>query len=70
MEKYTPKNADLGDAVEMGLLSEEYDQICNILNRKPNYTELCIFSVMWSEHCSYKNSMLWLKNYQKRFKKF
>ncbi len=66
MEKYTPKNADLGDAVEMGLLSEEYDQICNILNRKPNYTELCIFSVMWSEHCSYKNSILWLKKLPKK----
>ena len=66
MEKYTPKNADLGDAVEMGLLSEEYDQICNILDRKPNYTELCIFSVMWSEHCSYKNSILWLKKLPKK----
>ena len=66
MEKYTPKNADLGDAVEMGLLSEEYDQICNILNRKPNYTELCIFSVMWSEHCSYKNSIIWLKKLPKK----
>ncbi len=61
-----PKNADLGDAVEMGLLSEEYDQICNILNRKPNYTELCIFSVMWSEHCSYKNSIFWLKKLPKK----
>ena len=66
MEKNTPINADLGDAVEMGLLSEEYDQICNILNRKPNYTELCIFSVMWSEHCSYKNSIVWLKKLPKK----
>ena len=54
MKKFTQKNADLGDAVEMGLLAEEYDKICEILNRVPNYTELCIFSVMWSEHCSYK----------------
>jgi len=60
------KNADLGDAIEMGLLSEEYDQICKILNRKPNYTELCIFSVMWSEHCSYKNSIFWLKKLPKK----
>ena len=49
------------DAIDMGLLSDEYDQICHILNRKPNFTELSIFSVMWSEHCSYKNSILWLK---------
>ena len=53
------------DALEMGLLSEEYDQICQILNRTPNYTELSIFSVMWSEHCSYKNSILWLKKLPK-----
>ena len=50
------------DAKNMGLLSEEFDKICEILNRIPNYTELSIFSVMWSEHCSYKNSIKWLKN--------
>ena len=66
MQKHMFKNADLGDAIEMGLLSEEYDQICKILNRKPNYTELCIFSVMWSEHCSYKNSIFWLKKLPKK----
>ena len=53
------------DAIDMGLLSDEYDQICQILNRKPNFTELSIFSVMWSEHCSYKNSILWLKKLPK-----
>ena len=66
MKKFTQKNADLGDAVEMGLLAEEYDKICEILNRVPNYTELCIFSVMWSEHCSYKNSIAWLKKLPKK----
>ena len=53
------------DALEMGLLSKEYDEICKILDRIPNYTELSIFSVMWSEHCSYKNSILWLKKLPK-----
>ena len=53
------------DAIAMGLLAEEYDKICEILDRVPNYTELSIFSVMWSEHCSYKNSILWLKKLPK-----
>ena len=39
-----------------GLSEEEYDRICSILGREPNFTELGIYSVMWSEHCSYKNS--------------
>ena len=41
---------------EMGLSKEEYDRIKQILGRYPNYTETGIFSVMWSEHCSYKTS--------------
>ena len=53
------------DAINMGLLQEEYHQICKILNRIPNFTELSIFSVMWSEHCSYKNSIMWLKKLPK-----
>lgn len=48
-------------AKELGLLEEEFDHIQKILGRVPNFTELCIFSVMWSEHCSYKNSIAWLK---------
>src|SRR5688572_16386715 len=48
-------------AEELGLLPEEYEKIIEILGRKPNFTELSIFSVMWSEHCSYKNSIRWLK---------
>ena len=62
------KLTTVDDALDMGLLSEEYDQICQILNRIPNYTELSIFSVMWSEHCSYKNSILWLKKLPKKGK--
>lgn len=48
-------------AKKLGLLDEEFERICTILGRKPNFTELSIFSVMWSEHCSYKNSIRWLK---------
>ena len=48
-------------AIEHGLTEEEFEQICNKLGRTPNYTELGIFSVMWSEHCSYKNSIALLK---------
>ncbi len=44
-----------------GLLPEEYDQILKILGRTPNLTELGIFSVMWSEHCAYKNTRKLLK---------
>lgn len=44
-----------------GLTEEEYQKILDILGRKPSYVELGIFSVMWSEHCSYKSSRLHLK---------
>jgi phosphoribosylformylglycinamidine synthase II len=46
---------------EHGLNAEEYEMIRKILGRKPTYTELGIFSVMWSEHCSYKNSIALIK---------
>ena len=46
---------------EHGLTLKEYEHIKEILGREPNYTELGIFSVMWSEHCSYKNSKPLLK---------
>ncbi len=48
-------------AKELGLTSAEYEKICGVLGRIPTYTELGIYSVMWSEHCSYKNSILQLK---------
>ncbi len=44
-----------------GLSDEEYRRVKEILGREPNYTELGVFSVMWSEHCSYKNSIALLK---------
>ncbi len=46
-----------------GLTSEEFERIKQILGREPNFTELGIFSVMWSEHCSYKNSRKELKKF-------
>lgn len=52
-------------AKKLGLLPEEFDKIKQILGRDPNFTELSIFSVMWSEHCSYKNSIVWLKTLPK-----
>lgn len=48
-------------AKELGILPEELDKIKEILGRTPNYTELNIYSAMWSEHASYKNSIKWLK---------
>src|SRR5260370_20825485 len=48
-------------AVEHGFTAEEYARIQKILGRDPNFTELGIFSVMWSEHCSYKSSKVHLR---------
>lgn len=52
-------------AKELGLLPTEFEQIVKYLGRTPNFTELSIYSVMWSEHCSYKNSIVWLKTLPK-----
>jgi phosphoribosylformylglycinamidine synthase subunit PurL len=48
-------------AKNLGLTADEFEKIKEILGRTPNFTELSIYSVMWSEHCSYKNSILQLK---------
>src|SRR5665213_2954514 len=48
-------------AEQLRLTAEEFDLICEKLGRVPNFTELCAFGAMWSEHCSYKNSIKWLK---------
>lgn len=58
--------ATLNQAKEMGLLPEEFDKIKEILGRTPNYLELSVYGVMWSEHCSYKNSIVWLKKLPKK----
>ncbi len=48
---------------DMGLSDEEYNKVREILGREPNFTEVGIFSVMWSEHCSYKHSKPFLKQF-------
>ncbi len=48
-------------AAEHGLTEEEFERAIAILGRTPNLTELGIFAAMWSEHCSYKSSKIWLK---------
>ena len=55
----------LETAEKLGINAEEFDKIKEILGREPNFTELSVFSVMWSEHCSYKNSIKWLKTLPK-----
>lgn len=61
--------ATLEQAKQLGLREEEFEKIKEILGRTPNFTELSIYSVMWSEHCSYKNSIVWLKTLPKEGEK-
>ncbi len=56
-------------AKELRLTEEEFELIKQKLGRTPNFTELCCFSAMWSEHCSYKNSIKWLKTLPREGKK-
>ena len=65
MESTTQQLATVEQAVELGLLPEEFEKIKEILGRTPNFTETAVYSVMWSEHCSYKNSIHWLKQLPK-----
>jgi len=59
------KAVDLDTAILLGLNAEEYEKIKKVLGRTPNFNELSVYSVMWSEHCSYKNSIFWLKKLPK-----
>ncbi|MEG2666472.1 MAG: phosphoribosylformylglycinamidine synthase subunit PurL, partial [Bacteroidales bacterium] len=61
----THETVTLETVEELGILPEEFEKIKNILGRTPNFTELSIYSVMWSEHASYKNSIKWLKTLPK-----
>jgi len=56
-------------AAQLRLTPEEFELIKQKLGRTPNFTELCAFSAMWSEHCSYKNSIKWLKTLPRDGKK-
>ncbi len=53
-------NVNLDSAIQHGLTKDEYEKILELIGRKPNITELGIFSAMWNEHCSYKSSRAWL----------
>lgn len=64
-KNYNHQTVNYETAKKLGLLPAEFDKINEILGREPNFTELSIFSVMWSEHCSYKNSIKWLKTLPK-----
>src|ERR1700723_4346567 len=55
------KTVDAALAKSFGLSAEEYAKVLAILGRTPTLTELGVFSVMWSEHCSYKSSRVWLR---------
>jgi len=58
---YSEIKVDLNVAQQCGLTNEEYTNILKLLGREPTYTEIGVFGVMWSEHCSYKNSIKLLK---------
>lgn len=59
------QEATLEQAIQLGLTEHEFQQIISVLGRTPNFTETAMYSVMWSEHCSYKNSIKWLKTLPK-----
>ncbi len=58
---YNTMEITVKTAEQLRLTAEEFELIKQKLGRTPNFTELCTFSAMWSEHCSYKNSIKWLK---------
>ena len=62
------ETATVEQAKQLGLREEEFEKIKQILGRTPNFNELSIYSVMWSEHCSYKNSIKWLKTLPRKGK--
>lgn len=62
------ENATVEQAKQLGLLPEEFEKIKQILGRTPNFNELSVYAVMWSEHCSYKNSIKWLKTLPRKGK--
>lgn len=61
VKQHTQQEATLEQALKLGLQENEFEKIKEILGRTPNFTETAMYSVMWSEHCSYKNSIKWLK---------
>ena len=64
-ELFSELEVNVNTAKELGLTEDEYKMIVEKLGRTPTYTELGVYGVMWSEHCSYKNSILLLKTLPK-----
>ncbi|MFM2387294.1 MAG: hypothetical protein RL660_2051 [Bacteroidota bacterium] len=62
------QQATLEQAIKLGLREDEFEKIKEILGRTPNFTETAVYSVMWSEHCSYKNSITYLKKLPRKGK--
>ncbi|OYT15933.1 MAG: phosphoribosylformylglycinamidine synthase II [Bacteroidetes bacterium 4572_77] len=60
-ELYSDIEVTVDTAIEMGLTADEYEKIVELIGRVPTYTEIGVYGVMWSEHCSYKNSIKQLK---------
>jgi phosphoribosylformylglycinamidine synthase len=60
-----PQNIEITDKIisEHGLTKDEFDRIIKTLGRRPNIVELGMYSVLWSEHCSYKSSKIYLKKF-------
>ena len=69
MESTQKELTTVETAKKLGLMPEEFEKIKEILGRVPNFTELCAYSGMWSEHCSYKNSIVWLKTLPRKGKR-
>ncbi len=69
MSEIIKSPSDLQTALKLGLNQEEYEAIKVFMGREPNFTELSIYSVMWSEHCSYKNSIKYLKTLPRKGEK-
>lgn len=68
MSKNTPDISPATEemALQLGLTKEEFQTVKKILGRDPNFCEVSVYSAMWSEHCSYKNSIKWLKTLPKK----
>ena len=56
----------IAQANQFGLNEEEFKRFCNLIGRLPSYEELAVCGALWSEHCSYKNSIVWLKKLPKK----
>ncbi|MBZ0115085.1 MAG: phosphoribosylformylglycinamidine synthase subunit PurL [Thermoanaerobaculia bacterium] len=63
MSRAAEPTVDLAAAEAQGLTQEEFENLCHILGRDPNHTELGIASALWSEHCSYKSSKAYLREF-------